>query len=182
VAADRPSPVAPLVAAAASALRVLRAALNALLRLLRTGAAEAVSLIRRANARVAAVVAVALALLVGLAFGLSALFGGSGSPATAPVSTAALNEAQRWLGVQLVPLAHGGVAIETVSQAGAGAAAGLEPGDVLSQIDGHSIFTLSDAARAIDAMSPGDQALIVINRGSEIYSTSFPMPPRASGP
>jgi membrane-associated protease RseP (regulator of RpoE activity) len=165
-----------------AALRALGTALSGLLRLLARGATEAVSLIRRANARVAAVAALVLALLVALAFGLSALSGGSGNPASAPVSAAALNEAQRWLGVQLVPLTHGGVAIETVSQTGAGAAAGLEPGDVLSQIDGHSIFTLGDAARAIDAMSPGDQAVIVINRGSEIYSTSFPMPPRASGP
>jgi membrane-associated protease RseP (regulator of RpoE activity) len=180
-AGDHRSLVASIAAAVVAVVEAVGAAVLAVLRLLRSAARRTVSLVRRANARVAAVAALVLALVVALAFGLSALFGGSSSPGSAPVSAAALNEAQRWLGVQLVPLARGGVAIETVSQNGTGAAAGLEPGDVLSQIDGHSIFTVSDAARAIDAMSPGDQAVIVINRGSEIYSTSFPMPPR-SGP
>jgi serine protease DegQ len=163
------------------ALRALAAGAVGLLRLLGAGIVGLVRLIRRANARVAAGVALAVVLIVALAFALSALFGG-GNGANSPVTSAAVAEAERWLGVQLAPLAHGGVSIETVNQSGAGAYAGLEPGDVISQIDNHSIFSLGDAARAIDGLSPGDQALITVNRGSAIYSTSFPMPPRPGGP
>jgi S1-C subfamily serine protease len=163
-------------------LRMLGVGVLAVLRGLRGGLSGLVALARRANRRVAAVAVLGLAVIVGLAFALSALFSDSRNSPNGPVSSAAVTEAERWLGVQLVPLAHGGVAIETVNQAGAGAFAGLEPGDVISQIGGRSIFSIGDAARAIDNLSPGDQAVITVNRGSAIYSTSFPMPPRPGGP
>jgi hypothetical protein len=167
---------------AARVLAPLRAGVLALVALLRGGARALRAGARRTNTRVAAFSALGIVLIVGIAFGLNALFGGSGGSSNPPVSSAAVTEAERWLGVQLVPLNRGGVVIETVNQSGAGAAAGLEPGDVISQIDNRSIFSIDDAARAIDGLNPGAQALITVNRGSTIYSTSFPMPPRPGGP
>ena len=97
-------------------------------------------------------------------------------------TSASVVQAERWLGVQFASLPHGGVSIETVTPNGAGALGGLEPGDVVSQIGDRSIYALGDAARAIDRLNPGDQAVITVNRGSAIFTTSFPMPARPAGP
>jgi PDZ domain len=136
---------------------------------------------RRLKARYVLPVALAALLIAGVVFALTALLGGSSSP-NSPVTSAAVTQAERWLGVQLVPLAQGGVAIETVDSNGAAALGGLEPGDVISQIGGKSIYGLADVARMVDTLNPGDQAVITVNRGSAIYTTSFPMPSRPGGP
>jgi membrane-associated protease RseP (regulator of RpoE activity) len=84
----------------------------------------------------------------------------------------------RWLGVEFAMLPQGGVTIETVTRGGAADNAGLEPGDALSQIDGRPINTFEDIVKAFAPLHPGSQITIIVNRGSTIYTTSFPMPPR----
>jgi putative serine protease PepD len=84
----------------------------------------------------------------------------------------------RWLGVEFSMLPQGGVTIETVTRGGAADNAGLAPGDALSQIDGHPINTLENIVSAFKSLRPGSQITITVDRGSTIYTTSFPMPPR----
>jgi hypothetical protein len=134
---------------------------------------------RRLPARTVAVVVVALALIAAVALALTAALSSSGHSSP---NSAAVREADSWLGVQLVAGPGGSAVIETVSPSGAAAFAGLEPGDVISQVNGHAVGDLGAAADAIDAMSSGQQALITVERGSAVYSTSFPMPARPGGP
>jgi membrane-associated protease RseP (regulator of RpoE activity) len=84
----------------------------------------------------------------------------------------------RWLGVQFAVLPQGGVTIETVTRGGAADTAGLEPGDALSQINGRPITNFDDVMKAFAPVRPGSQMTITVNRGSTIFTTSFPMPPR----
>ncbi len=171
-------PPAPLRPTAAPILKRLLAGVLALLGALGTGL---LALRRRFKARILVPIVLALALVVAIAFAVSALFGGSSNSNLAATSASVI-QAERWLGVQLASLPHGGVSIETVTPNGAGALGGLEPGDVISQIGDRSIYALGDAAHAIDRLNPGDQAVITVNRGSEIFTTTFPMPARPAGP
>jgi membrane-associated protease RseP (regulator of RpoE activity) len=90
----------------------------------------------------------------------------------------ALTADARWLGVTFSMLPQGGVTIDTVTRGGAADAAGIEPGDQLSQLDGRPISTFDDVLRAFAGVHPGSQIEIVVDRGSAIFTTSFPMPAR----
>jgi membrane-associated protease RseP (regulator of RpoE activity) len=173
--AQPPAPLRPTAAA------ILKRVLAAVLALLGAIGRALFALRRRIKARIVVPIVLALALVVAIAFAVSALFGGS-SGSNLAATSASVVQAERWLGVQLASLPHGGVSIETVAPNGAGALNGLEPGDVISQIGARSIYGLGDAASAIDRLSPGDQAQITVTRGSSIYTTSFPMPARPAGP
>ncbi len=122
---------------------------------------------------------IALLLIAAVAVAVATVSGSSDNPS---VNSASVREADNWLGVQLVAGPGGSAVIETVNPNGAAAFAGLEPGDVISQVNGHATGDLGAAANAIDAMGSGQQALITVERGSAVYSTSFPMPARPGGP
>jgi membrane-associated protease RseP (regulator of RpoE activity) len=134
---------------------------------------------RRLPARTVVPVVVALLVIAAVAVALTAVLSSSDHTSA---NSASVRKADSWLGVQLVAGPGGDAVIETVNPNGAAAFAGLEPGDVISQVDGHAVGDLGAAANAIDAMRSGQQALIVVDRGSAVYSTSFPMPARPGGP
>jgi hypothetical protein len=134
---------------------------------------------RRLPARTVVPVVLALLIIAAVAVALTALLSSSNH---ASASSASVREADSWLGVQIIAGPGGSAVIETVNPNGAAAFAGLEPGDVISQINGHAIGDLAAAANAIDAMGSGQQAVITVDRGSAVYSTSFPMPARPGGP
>jgi PDZ domain len=134
---------------------------------------------RRLPARTVVPVVLALLVIAAVAVALTALLSSSDHTSA---NSASVREADSWLGFQIVAGPGGSAVIETVNPNGAAAFAGLEPGDVISQINGHAIGDLGAAANAIDAMSSGQQAVITVERGSAVYSTSFPMPARPGGP
>ncbi|HWE34414.1 MAG TPA: PDZ domain-containing protein [Solirubrobacteraceae bacterium] len=143
------------------------------------GPASARQIRRRLPARTVLPVVVALLVIAAVAVALTALLSSSDHTSA---NSASVREADSWLGVQLVAGPGGSAVIETVNPSGAAAFGGLEPGDVISQINGRAIGDLGAAANAIDAMGSGQQAVITVDRGSAVYSTSFPMPARPGGP
>jgi membrane-associated protease RseP (regulator of RpoE activity) len=138
---------------------------------------------RRLPARIVVPILTALLLIAAVAVALTSLLSSnSNSNSNDHVSSAAVREADRWLGAELVAGPGGTAVLETVDPNGAAAFAGLEPGDVISQVNGQAIDSLGAAANAIDGMSSGQQALIVVDRGSGVAAASFAMPARPGGP
>lgn len=144
-------------------------------------AARLAPLRRRLPARTLALVLIGLLLIAAVAVALTAVLS-SGSSSDHHASSAAVREADRWLGVQLVAGPGGSAVLETVDPNGAAAYGGLEPGDVISQINGQAVDSLGAAANAIDGMQQGQQAVIVVDRGSAVALGSFPMPVRPGSP
>jgi S1-C subfamily serine protease len=136
---------------------------------------------RRLPARVVVPVLTALLLIVAVAVALTVVLS-SGSSSNNHVSSAALREADRWLGVQLVAGPGGSAVLETVAPNGPAAFGGLEPGDVISQVDGKAVDSLAAAVNRIDGLSPGQQVLIVVDRGSALAAGTLVLPARPGSP
>jgi S1-C subfamily serine protease len=110
----------------------------------------------------------ALLLLAAGAYGLTAVLARSERPASA---SAKASGPVRWLGMQVETLPPGGVVIATVAPGSPGELAGLEPGDVIVEINNRPVSATGDIAAAIGALRAGDQVLIQISRGSTAYTT-----------
>jgi putative serine protease PepD len=52
-----------------------------------------------------------------------------------------------------------------VRAGGPAAAAGLEPGDVVTAVNGKPVATANALTAAIEALQPGDKATLVLRRG-----------------
>jgi membrane-associated protease RseP (regulator of RpoE activity) len=123
-----------------------------------------------------------LLLIAAGAYGLTALIGGSSShpgsptasgpsgfrvlPAVGPAATTV-----NWLGMQIETLPPGVAVIDTVAQGSPGDLAGLEPGDVIVQINNRPISATGEISAAIRGLRAGAQVEIQINRGSTLYTT-----------
>jgi len=134
--------------------------------------------LRRALAP-AVLVAVALAaLLIAGAYGVSALVDSGGSGATS--ATNASGPAP-WLGAQMESLPLGGVVIATVSTGGPAERAGLEPGDVITELNRRAIDTVGDVQRAVGGLRAGNTIQIQVSRGSTIYNTDVTLAAQPRG-
>ncbi len=149
----------------------LRAARRTLARLI----ADTREAIRNGRGRLAGRgrrLAVALAVLVvalfsaGVAFGVTSLLVSSGHGSQAATAN------HVWLGVGLAnsPFS-GGVMITTVAPGSPAAAAGLQSGDVITQINNQPIQTAGDVTAALAGLRAGNQIQIQFNRGPVGYST-----------
>lgn len=99
------------------------------------------------------------------------------SQPTQPAIAAVPNQPPvHWLGMEIVAGQNGGVVIETVPIGSVGDQAGLDPGDLIVSVDGHAITTTPQLRGTIAGMRTGDQVSITVERGSSVYSTSFPLP------
>lgn len=76
------------------------------------------------------------------------------------------NDPQAWLGVNLEDHARG-ARVSGVVAGSAAAAAGIEEDDVISAVDGESIATASQLARAIRNYEPGDKVKIELERAGD---------------
>ncbi len=125
--------------------------------------------------RAALAVALAVLLLAGAAYSLSALntAGGSGS--------AAAGQSAPWIGVQLESLPNGAVVIAAVMRHSPAASAGLRTGDVITQIEGRPVGAPVDVSEAVDALTPGEQIKIQVERGSASYTVVATVAARPSG-
>jgi membrane-associated protease RseP (regulator of RpoE activity) len=138
--------------------------------------------VARSDRRRLRLVALAALLIAVIAVAAVAVFGSGGSgPSSANASPAAVASIERWLGVQLTEVPSRGVVFETIDPGGVAARFGFEPGDTVAQIDNHAINNLGDAVNAFSGVQPGNQIAITVNRGSSVYSASFPMPSRPPG-
>jgi S1-C subfamily serine protease len=109
---------------------------------------------------------VLLAVLVGLlsagiAYGVTTLLVGSSSPKVHSASTP-----RPWLGVDLVSIPLGsGVLIADVVPGGPAESAGLQPGNMITAIDGKPVSTVDDVTAALDGLHVGNQVEIQYTLG-----------------
>jgi S1-C subfamily serine protease len=87
-----------------------------------------------------------------------------------------------WLGIDMASSPLGGVMIADVVPGSPAAAAGLQPGDVITQIDNQPVSAPSDLSSAIAGGHVGDQVEIQVQRGPMTYTTQATLakPPRGS--
>ena len=132
----------------------------------------------RALQRGLAVAIVALLVLAGAAYGLSALLGGSSS--SSPAAVTGPTGPIRWLGMEIETQSPSGVVVATVDSGSQGELAGLEPGDVILQVNNRSVNATGEIAKAIKGMRAGQSVQIEISRGSTLYNTSATLGPPPS--
>jgi hypothetical protein len=138
--------------------------------------------------RLAGLVAVALLVVAGAAFGVSALAGDANKPA-------AVAAGHPWLGIEAASSPFGGIGIQTIaggpSASGAivtavvpgspAAAAGIAPGDLITSIDKHQVSQPSDVEAAIAGLHVGDQVTIQYGQGLQTFTTRATLAARPAG-
>lgn len=88
---------------------------------------------------------------------------------------------QAWLGIDLYNSPFGGPIVVSVAPGSPAQAAGLQPGDVISQVDGHPVATASTFASAIAGKHAGDQVALQLQRGPATYVAHVTLAPRPVG-
>lgn len=107
---------------------------------------------------------------------------GAGNPPAA--STPARAAAPAWLGVDTIdlPTANGATVVDVVPGSPADAA-GLQPGDVITQVGGRTVQTPNDLQSALAGMRAGQRVEIQYQRGPSSATTQVTLAPRpANGP
>lgn len=130
----------------------------------------------RVPARLKRILPVALALVLIVAagaYGLSRITAASHTSAATPAGQT--GAPIRWLGMQIGSVNAGTVVIETVAPGSAGELAGLEPGDVITQVNGRPINATAAIAGAVTSVRPGSYVGIQVNRGSTVFATQAVM-------
>jgi membrane-associated protease RseP (regulator of RpoE activity) len=124
----------------------------------------------------------AAVLVVVVGYGLVALFGSSGNSTTAgPFAATTSSRPVSWLGMEIATVPPGAAVIETVRLGSPGDRAGLEPGEVILEINNRPIGGAGDIAGAIRGLHPGDRVVLQISHGSALYQTQATLaaPPSA---
>ena len=129
-------------------------------------------------------------LRLGLLIAVLALVGAGAAYAVANTVTGGSNSQQQassgpgntWLGVEMVSSPSGGVMVARVAPKSPAEAAGIKPGDVITQIDTQPIVTPAIVAATLDGLQPGDHVDIQVQRGSGSYTAHVTLasPPKAS--
>jgi putative serine protease PepD len=90
-----------------------------------------------------------------------------------PASTTAGGPSRsvNWLGTEIETLPPGAAVIETVRLGSEGERAGLEPGDIIAEIDNRRISAAGDIGAAIKGLRAGDLIELQISRGSTLVET-----------
>jgi hypothetical protein len=118
-----------------------------------------------------AVAAAALTLLIaGAAVALASAVGGSGGQ---PSAAAAGSRA--WLGIDVARSPYGGVMVVDVFPGSPAQAAGMEPGDVITRVNGHPVVNPSDVTSAVAGRHPGDRLQLQFQGSGTTYSASVPL-------
>ena len=154
-----PEPREPLLARAAAAtlafLRSLRAAGA-------RGLAAAIARVRTISPRQVGLVALATVAGAAVALGAAAIAGHSGSHSHTSNAQIA---GHPWLGIQTVSqMGTSGATVLVVDNGGPAQRAGVQPGDVISQVDGQPVTSPEGLNAAIAAKQPGQQVQLLINR------------------
>jgi len=114
---------------------------------------------------VAALAAVFTLLLAGGAYAVGSALVGSPSH-----QAAAATGGRPWLGIDMATSPLGGVLVAGVAPGSPAQAAGIRPGDVITQIDTQPMAAPSIVEAAIAGMQPGDQVEIQLERGTSTYT------------
>ena len=114
--------------------------------------------------RIAALVGLLVLVLAGTAYAVSAALSGS-----AGNGQAVANGYQAWLGIDLYNSPYGGPIVVGVVPGSPAQAAGVDAGDVISQVDGKPVATASAFGSAIAGKHPGDHVVLQLERGAVTY-------------
>jgi S1-C subfamily serine protease len=145
-------------------------------------AKRGISTVRRPQLGRAVPIVVAALVLIGAgAYGLTALLGSGGSsnsmfagvPAARPAVTtpARFSRPVSWLGMEIQTLPPGAAVVQTVALGSPGERAGLQPGDVIIEVNHRSISGAGDIGAAISGLHAGDQIELQVSHGSGLYRT-----------
>ena len=118
----------------------------------------------------------AILLLAGAAFAIADSLSGS----SATTSAAAIGS-RAWLGINVATSAQGGVMVVDVFPGSPAQAAGMEPGDVITRMNGKPVFAPSDVTSVIATMHPGQSVKIQYQGSGVSYSSSVPLATRPAG-
>ncbi len=102
----------------------------------------------------------------------------SGSSTTTSQATIG---SRAWLGINVKTSAQGGVMVVDVFPGSPAQAAGMEPGDVITRLNGKPVFAPSDVTSVIAAMHPGQQVKIQYQGSGVSYTSSVPLATRPAG-
>ena len=159
-----------LTRVAAAVVAFLRSARSATAR----GFAAAVARLRTISARQVGLVALATVAGAAVALGAAALAGG-GSGNGSSKSDAQVLPGHAWLGLQTVSqMGTSGATVLVVDAGGPAQRAGLQPGDVITQVDGQPITSPGVLDAAIAGKQPGQQVQLLVNRYGQslvLYAT-----------
>ncbi len=137
------------------------------------GFAATVARLRTISPRQIGLVALATVAGAAVALGAAALAGGGGSGTT--TSDAQVSAGRPWLGLQTVSqMSNSGATVLVVDAGGPAQRAGVEPGDVITQVDGQPITNPGVLDAAIASKQPGQQVQLVVNRYGQslvLYAT-----------
>jgi membrane-associated protease RseP (regulator of RpoE activity) len=158
-----------LTRVAAAVVAFLRSARAATAR----GFAAAVARLRTISPRQVGLVALATVAGAAVALGAATLAGGSGSGSSK--SDAQVLPGHAWLGLQTVSqMSTSGATVLVVDAGGPAQRAGLQPGDVITQVDGQPITSPGVLDAAIAGKQPGQQVQLLVNRYGQslvLYAT-----------
>ena len=148
-----------------AALRALRRGLAHLITRARTAIRNAWR--RARGGRRVAVAVLLLALVVaGVAVAVASLVGSDNGSKTASVG-------HGWLGITHMNSlsSGGGVVITSIAAGSPAATAGLEPGDVITQIGNQPVQSVGDVNAALNGLVAGNTVQIQFSRGPATFST-----------
>jgi S1-C subfamily serine protease len=118
----------------------------------------------------------AVLLLAGAAYAVADSLSGSSS-----TTSAAAIGSRAWLGINVATSAQGGVMVVDVYPGSPAQAAGMEPGDVITRLNGKPVFAPSDVTAVIAAMHPGQRVKIQYQGSGVSYSSSVALATRPAG-
>jgi PDZ domain len=162
-------------------LRRARRGLATLIAHARTAIGTALSRVARLKAGrrlgVVLVVVIVTLLSAGVAFAVTSLLVGSGGNGSSSASADRV-----WLGAGLTssPFASGAM-VTTVAPGSPADRAGLESGDVITQINNQPIGAPGDVSSALAGLHPGNQIQVQFNRGQASFSTLVTLAARPHG-
>lgn len=133
--------------------------------------------------RRAVLIGVATLLSVGAAYAaVSALTSTADNPAGAQHASGG-GIARAWLGVDTTsfPLSAGAMIVDVVPGSPADAA-GLQPGEVITEVDSHPVQTPADLESALAGLHAGERAQIGYQLGPSTYTTQVTLQIRPPGP
>jgi hypothetical protein len=152
-------------------IRALLGHIRALLRRLRRIPVGTARQRRLALAAVAATL-----LLAGAVYAVAASLSGSSS-----TTSAATIGSRAWLGIDVATTQQGGVMVVDVFPGSPAQAAGMEPGDVITRLNGKPVFSPSDVTSAIASAHPGQRIQLQYQGSGVSYSSSVPLGTRPAG-
>lgn len=126
--------------------------------------------------RVAVLVGLLTLLAAGAAYAVDSALSGGGSSDQAVASGY-----QRWLGIDLYNSPFGGPIVVGVAPGSPALVAGMQPGDVITRVDGQPVATVSEFVSAISGKHAGDRVVLALERGGVTYLAHVTFATRPAG-